>query len=156
MLPEWSEAAQLALGVVDESGDLEIEEVTAGGVVDAFAGGDEERDGIELPGAIHAARTIGYPVVLKPLNANHGRGVSINLTTEDEVRSAFDLALEQGTSKAVLVEVNSETDFVAKNELFQQFVANVALCVCRRTRGHSRAGTAVSRTACRGVARGAD
>ena len=29
-------------------------------------------------------------------------------------------------NKAVVVEVNSETDFVAKNELFQTFVANVA------------------------------
>ena len=27
--------------------------------------------------AIRAARSIGYPVVLKPLNANHGRGVSL-------------------------------------------------------------------------------
>jgi cyanophycin synthetase len=31
--------------------------------------------------AIRSARSIGYPVVVKPLNANHGRGVSINLTT---------------------------------------------------------------------------
>ena len=28
--------------------------------------------------------------------------------------------------KAVVVEVNSETDFVAKNEKFQQYVADVA------------------------------
>ena len=32
----------------------------------------------------------------------------------------------EGDSKACVVEVNSETDFVAKNEVFQEFVSNVA------------------------------
>ena len=32
--------------------------------------------------AVRAARQIGYPVVVKPLDANHGRGVSINLVEE--------------------------------------------------------------------------
>ncbi|MFQ5545770.1 MAG: acetate--CoA ligase family protein, partial [Acidiferrobacterales bacterium] len=31
--------------------------------------------------ATRAAERIGFPVVIKPLNANHGRGVSINLTS---------------------------------------------------------------------------
>ncbi len=51
-----------------------------------------------------AARRIGFPVVVKPLNANHGRGVSINLNSEDEVRTAFATARERGTSRGVLVE----------------------------------------------------
>ncbi|MEL0034791.1 MAG: acetate--CoA ligase family protein, partial [Gammaproteobacteria bacterium] len=54
--------------------------------------------------AQRAARRIGYPVVIKPLNANHGRGVSINLTTEEQVSAGFDHAKEHGTSRAVLVE----------------------------------------------------
>jgi cyanophycin synthetase len=54
--------------------------------------------------ALRAARRIEFPVVLKPLNANHGRGVSINLATEDQVRVAFEDARKNGTSKAVLVE----------------------------------------------------
>jgi cyanophycin synthetase len=33
--------------------------------------------------AVRAARRIGYPVVVKPLNANHGRGVSIHLNDAD-------------------------------------------------------------------------
>ena len=32
----------------------------------------------------------------------------------------------EGDTAAAVVEVNSETDFVAKNEIFQQFVENVA------------------------------
>jgi len=54
--------------------------------------------------AVRAARRIGYPVVVKPLNANHGRGVSINLQDDEQVKIAFEFAKEQGTSRAVLVE----------------------------------------------------
>ncbi len=54
--------------------------------------------------AIRAARNIGYPVVVKPLNANHGRGVSINLRTDEQVEVAFKQALAEGKSRAVLVE----------------------------------------------------
>lgn len=54
--------------------------------------------------AIRMAKSIGYPVVLKPLNANHGRGVSIDLTTDEQVETAFDFASEHGTGRAVLVE----------------------------------------------------
>ncbi|MEH6457359.1 MAG: cyanophycin synthetase, partial [Cocleimonas sp.] len=54
--------------------------------------------------AIRAAHKIGFPVVVKPLNANHGRGVSINLKTDEEIEIAFDFAKAQGTSRAVLVE----------------------------------------------------
>ncbi|MFT7133058.1 MAG: cyanophycin synthetase [Cyclobacteriaceae bacterium] len=46
--------------------------------------------------AQRAARRIGYPVVLKPIDGNHGRGVSINLSTEDDIAVAFDNAREHG------------------------------------------------------------
>jgi len=54
--------------------------------------------------AIRAAKSIGYPVVLKPLNANHGRGVSIDLSTEEQIITAFAFAKEHGTGRTVLVE----------------------------------------------------
>ncbi|MBV6520062.1 MAG: Cyanophycin synthetase [Gemmatimonadaceae bacterium] len=53
-------------------------------------------------GAVAAAERIGYPVVVKPYNANHGRGVSIHLQTQNEVRRAFAVAREH--SRSVLVE----------------------------------------------------
>jgi len=53
-------------------------------------------------GAVRTARRIGYPVVLKPLSANHGRGVSINLEDEEQVRVAFEKAREH--QKTVIVE----------------------------------------------------
>ena len=35
--------------------------------------------------AVRAAHRVGFPVVVKPLDANHGRGVSINLIDGDQV-----------------------------------------------------------------------
>ncbi len=48
------------------------------------------------------ARRIGYPVVVKPLDANHGRGVSINLQDDEHVLQAFEKA--KIFSRSVLVE----------------------------------------------------
>lgn len=50
------------------------------------------------------AQDIGLPVVVKPIDANHGRGVSLNLTTEAEVKAAYTIAAVEGESKSVLVE----------------------------------------------------
>ena len=55
-------------------------------------------------GAQDEARRMGGPVVVKPLDANHGRGVSINLTTDEGIATAFDKAREAGRSRGVLVE----------------------------------------------------
>ena len=52
--------------------------------------------------AVREAQRIGYPVVLKPLSGNHGRGVSINLRTPEEVETGFAKAAEHG--KIVIVE----------------------------------------------------
>jgi cyanophycin synthetase len=50
------------------------------------------------------ARDIGLPVVVKPVDGNHGRGVTLNLMTEAEVHAAYAIASEAGGSSAVLVE----------------------------------------------------
>lgn len=52
--------------------------------------------------AVAAARGIGFPVVVKPYNANHGRGISIHLTEPAQVEAAFALAREH--SRSVIVE----------------------------------------------------
>ena len=54
--------------------------------------------------AVAAAKRIGYPCVLKPLDGNHGRGVALNLRTEEDVRAAFAVALRQSRSGDVVVE----------------------------------------------------
>jgi cyanophycin synthetase len=52
--------------------------------------------------AVSAARRLGYPVVVKPLDANHGRGVSIGLASDAQVHAAWAEAREH--SRTVLVE----------------------------------------------------
>ena len=52
--------------------------------------------------AVRYAERIGYPVVLKPINANHGRGVSLNLNDAEHIQIAFDRAREH--SRGVIVE----------------------------------------------------
>lgn len=61
--------------------------------------------------AWEAAQDIGVPVVVKPYDGNHGRGVSLNLMTEADVTAAYALAARKGDSKSVIVE-----RFIAGNE----------------------------------------
>src|ERR1700743_1733187 len=58
--------------------------------------------------AVRAARRIGFPVVTKPYNGNHGRGISIRLTTETEVPHGFAVAREH--ARSVIVETFLEGD----------------------------------------------
>ena len=81
--------------------------------------------------AVKMAKSIGYPVVLKPLNANHGRGVSIDLTTEEQVITAFAFAREHGTSRAVLVE-----SFLTGLDHRMLVVNGELVAVAKRVPGH--------------------
>lgn len=44
----------------------------------------------------------GYPIVIKPLNGNHGRGITINITNWEQAEAGYDAAKE--VSKSVIVE----------------------------------------------------
>ncbi|MFV9505945.1 MAG: cyanophycin synthetase [Oscillochloridaceae bacterium umkhey_bin13] len=52
--------------------------------------------------ALAAAEALGFPLVVKPLDVSHGRGVSLNLRSLDEVARAFEVANEY--TSTVLVE----------------------------------------------------
>jgi len=79
--------------------------------------------------AVRAARRIGFPVVTKPYNGNHGRGISIRLTSDEEVAQGFAVAREH--SRSVIVETFLEGDdhrlLVVNGEL---------VAATRRTPGH--------------------
>jgi cyanophycin synthetase len=79
--------------------------------------------------AARAARRIGYPVVTKPYNGNHGRGISIRLTTEDEVIQGYRVAREH--SRSVIVETFLEGDDHRLLVVNGQLIA-----ATRRTPGH--------------------
>jgi cyanophycin synthetase len=57
-----------------------------------------------LDEAVTAAKRIGYPVVVKPLDGNHGRGVFINLADDSEIREFFPLAERESRTGIVQVE----------------------------------------------------
>ena len=56
----------------------------------------------KLNRAIQAAEKIGYPVVLKPVDGNHGKGVTVNVQNEEQLEVAYDIAKDY--SDGVLVE----------------------------------------------------
>jgi len=55
---------------------------------------DELEEAIEFVG--------GYPIVIKPLDGNHGRGITINISSWDEALAAYDAARD--VSRSVIVE----------------------------------------------------
>ncbi len=79
--------------------------------------------------AVRMANRIGFPVVTKPYNGNHGRGISIRLMNDEEVRAGFAAAHEHSSS--VIVESFLEGDdhrlLVVNGEL---------VAATRRTPGH--------------------
>jgi cyanophycin synthetase len=54
--------------------------------------------------ALTVARSIGYPVVMKPMDGNHGRGVQINLQNDEDVAKSFRYAQDESRSGQVMVE----------------------------------------------------
>ena len=58
--------------------------------------------------AVRAAERLGYPVVTKPYDGNHGRGISIGLMGPEEVRAGF--AAAAAHSASVIVETYLQGD----------------------------------------------
>ncbi len=81
--------------------------------------------------AIRAARRIKYPVVLKPGDGNHGRGVCINLTSDDEVTEFFPVAQRESRAGAVIVE-----SFITGKDYRILVVNNEVIAVAERVPAH--------------------
>ena len=79
--------------------------------------------------AVRAARRLGFPVVTKPYNGNHGRGISIRLMSDDEVRAGFIAAREH--SRSVIVE-----NFLEGDDHRLLVVNGELVAATRRTPGH--------------------
>ncbi|MBT4890485.1 MAG: cyanophycin synthetase, partial [Rhodospirillales bacterium] len=81
--------------------------------------------------AVRAANRIGYPIVVKPLDANHGRGITINVMDDDVTESAFEYALEYGSGRTVLLE-----SMVSGFDHRMLVVNNELIAVAKRVPGH--------------------
>lgn len=83
-----------------------------------------EEDEIE-----RAVERLGFPVAVKPLDANHGKGITVGLNTADEVRAAFPVAKRY--SRRVIVEQSlTGQDFRAL------VINNRLVAVAERTPAH--------------------
>lgn len=81
--------------------------------------------------AVQAARRIGYPVVLKPLDGNHGRGVMINLPDETTVRESFPVALRESRDGYVV-----EETFIPGKDYRILVINNQIVAVAERVPAH--------------------
>jgi cyanophycin synthetase len=81
--------------------------------------------------AVAAARRIGFPVVTKPLDGNHGRGVELDLRTDRAVRAGFKRALKEARRGQVVVE-----SFVTGNDYRVLVVGGRMVAVAERVPAH--------------------
>ena len=81
--------------------------------------------------AVTAARRIGFPVVVKPLDGNHGRGVSLDVRTERDVRRGFKRARDESRRGIVVVE-----SFVQGNDYRVLVVGGRMVAVAQRVPAH--------------------
>lgn len=79
--------------------------------------------------AVRAARRLEYPVVVKPLAANHGRGVSIGVENDEQVRIAFGKARRH--HRTVIVE-----GFIEGFDHRMLVVDGELIAVSKRVPGH--------------------
>jgi cyanophycin synthetase len=83
---------------VEIAGDKDITKTILGFHGVPVPSGDSTR---HLDTAIRIAKRIGWPVVVKPLDASHGRGIVTNIHDQEELRIAFEDAKQYRTSVVV-------------------------------------------------------
>jgi len=81
--------------------------------------------------AVAAANRIGFPVVTKPLDGNHGRGVGLDLRTDRAVRTGFRRAQKESRRGAVIVE-----SFVTGNDYRVLVVGGRMAAIAERVPAH--------------------
>jgi cyanophycin synthetase len=81
--------------------------------------------------AVAAAKRIGLPVAVKPLDGNHGRGVMLNLADDDAVRDGFRIARGQSRGGSVVVE-----SYLIGNDYRCLVIGGVLRAVAQRVPAH--------------------
>jgi cyanophycin synthetase len=81
--------------------------------------------------AVAAAGRVGFPVVVKPLDGNHGRGVQLDLRSGEEVAAAFPAAQAEARRGWVVVE-----SYVTGNDYRVLVVGGRMVAVAERVPAH--------------------
>jgi cyanophycin synthetase len=81
--------------------------------------------------AVEVAEHIGFPVVTKPIDGNHGRGVGLDLRTQRAVRAGFNRALKESRHGNVVVE-----SFVTGNDYRVLVIGGRMVAIAERVPAH--------------------
>ena len=81
--------------------------------------------------AVVAAKRIGFPVVTKPLDGNHGRGVGLDLRTDRAVRGGFKRAVSEARRGQVVVE-----SYVTGNDYRVLVIGGHMVAIAERVPAH--------------------
>ncbi len=81
--------------------------------------------------AAAAAKRIGFPVAIKPLDGNHGRGVMLNLGDADAVRDGYRVARGESRRGGVVVET-----YLTGNDYRCLVIGGVLRAVAQRVPAH--------------------
>lgn len=78
-----------------------------------------------------ACNYVGYPLVIKPIDGNHGRGITVNIQSYDEALEAFRQAKESSRSGAIIVE-----KFIVGEDYRLLVINNKLVAAAKRTPAH--------------------
>ncbi|NOQ91658.1 MAG: cyanophycin synthetase [Flavobacteriaceae bacterium] len=76
-----------------------------------------------------ACEYVGFPLVIKPIDGNHGRGITVNINSYEEALEAFQIA--KGISRAVIVE-----KFIVGDDYRLLVINNKLVAAAVRTPAH--------------------
>lgn len=79
-------------------------------------------------GLEEACKYVGFPLVIKPVDGNHGRGITVNINTYAEALVAFQSAKESSKSGAIIVEKH-----VVGDDYRLLVINNVLVAAAKRT-----------------------
>tara|TARA_R110001632_G_scaffold190548_2_gene311194 strand:- start:367 stop:3006 length:2640 start_codon:yes stop_codon:yes gene_type:complete len=78
-----------------------------------------------------ACRYVGYPLVIKPVDGNHGRGITVDIQNYDDALVAFNHAKDSSRSGAIIVE-----KFITGEDYRLLVINNVLVAAAKRTPAH--------------------
>lgn len=78
-----------------------------------------------------ACRYVGYPLVIKPIDGNHGRGITVDIQNYEDALEGFKHAKNSSKSGAIIVE-----KFITGEDYRLLVINNVLVAAAKRTPAH--------------------
>jgi cyanophycin synthetase len=78
-----------------------------------------------------ACRHVGYPLVIKPIDGNHGRGITVNINNYEDALEAFRQAKESSRSGSIIVE-----KYITGDDYRLLVINNKLVAAAKRTPAH--------------------